>query len=219
MKPFSLCCVSALICSAAVASAQTITEATRTFSVNATIDDPADPPMLFTQVITDSAILSLTKVEVGLHLVGTPADNGFASDMFVSLNLDLSPTSVLLNRVGISGSNPVGFFYDGWNVTFADDASNGDVHTVDPGSGVLTGTYQPDGRTNPTDTARTSLLNVFNGRPGNGEWRLAIADLAPSGQMQLVSWSITLSGTVIPEPSAIALLTIGGLAFFVRRKR
>ena len=208
-----------LVIFAADASAQVITETTRTYTANTAITDPSDPPMLFTALINDSSILSLTKVEIGLHLIGTPADNGFASDMFVSLNLDLSPTAVLLNRVGMSDSNPVGFFYDGWNVTFSDTASNGDIHVVDPGSGVLTGTYQPDGRTHATDTMRSSLLDVFNGRPGNGEWRLAIGDLSESGQMTLVEWSITLTGTVIPEPSAFALCGLGAAAFGLRKLR
>ncbi len=204
----------ALAASATVASAEIITEPTRTFTVNTTIGDPADPPSLFLQTINDSAILSLTRVEVGLHLIGTPVGNGFASDMFVSLNQDFGPTSILLNRVGVSGSDPVGFFYDGWNVMFRDGAANGDVHVFDPGTGVLTGTYEPDGRTSPMDTLRTSLLDVFNGRAGNGDWRLAVGDLSAGGQMQLVDWSLTLQGeTVVPEPSSLSLIALAAIAW------
>ena len=202
--------------------ADIITEATRTFTVNQTIADPQDPPQLFLQTISDSAILSLTRVDIGLHLVGTPADNGFASDMFVSLNQNLSLTSILLNRVGISDSDPVGFFYDGWNVTFSFDGAGGDIHLANTGdgTGVLSGTYEPDGRVNPTDTLRPSLLDVFNGSAGNGDWRLAIGDLSPSGQMQLESWSLTLTGdNTVPEPSSFALLGLGGLGWLAWRNR
>lgn len=219
MKPIQSCLMAlALAASTRVASAEIITEPTRTFTVNMTINDPADPPSLFLQTISDSAILSLTRVEVGLRLAGTPADNGFASDMFVSLNQDFGPTSILLNRVGMSGSNPVGFFYDGWNVTFRDGAPNGDVHLFDPGTGVLTGTYEPDGRISPLDTLRTGLLDVFNNRAGNGDWRLAIGDLSESGQMQLIEWSLTLHGeTVVPEPSGLSLMILAALAWSRKR--
>jgi hypothetical protein len=208
----------ALASSATMVSAEIITEPTRTFTVNLDIDDPADPPSVFLQTINDSAILSLTRVEVGLHLIGTPTDNGVASDMFVSLNKGFGPTSILLNQVGVSDSEPFGFFYDGWDVTFSDGAANGDIHTFDPGLGVLTGTYEPDGRTSPFDTIRTSLLDVFNGGTGNGDWRLAVGDLSAVGQMRLVDWSLTLEGeTVVPEPTSLSLLGLG--AFLLIKKR
>ncbi len=208
----------ALASSATLVSAEIITEPTRTFTVNVDIDDPADPPTVFLQTINDSAILSLTRVEVGLHLVGTFADNGFASDMFVSLNKGFGPTSILLNQVGVTDSEPFGFFYDGWDVTFSDGAANGDIHTFDFESGVLTGTYEPDGRTSSIDTVRTSLLDVFNGGTGNGDWRLAVGDLSEFGQMRLVDWSLTLEGeTVVPEPTSLSLLGLG--AFLLIKKR
>lgn len=209
----------ALVSSATIVSAEVITEPTRTFTVNMDIDDPADPPSVFLQTINDSAILSLTRVEVGLHLVGTPVGYGFASEMFVSLNKDFGPTSILLNQVGVSDSNPVGFSYDGWDVTFQDGAANGDIHTFDFESGVLTGTYEPDGRTSPLDTVRTSLLDVFNGGTGNGDWRLAVGDLSEFGQMRLVDWSLTLEGeTVVPEPTSLSLLGMGALVLMLKKR-
>lgn len=214
--------LAALISTTTLAQADTVTEPPRTFAVNQEISDPQDPPQVFLGTITDSAILSLTKVEVQLRLTGTPADNGFASDMFVSLNYDLGPTSILLNRVGITDDDSIGYFYDGWDVTFSDDAIGGDIHGVDTdtGLGILTGTYQPDGRINPTDAARPSLLDVFSGRAGNGDWRLAVGDLSPGGQMQLESWSITLTGvTTVPEPGSVALLGLGGLGWLIWRKQ
>ena len=47
-----------------------ITEATRTFTVGTDIADLQDPTVSFLQTITDSSIASLTRVEVGLNLVG-----------------------------------------------------------------------------------------------------------------------------------------------------
>lgn len=212
----------AVLSTTSLVRADVITEPTRTFTVNQDINDPQDPPQLFLETISDSAITSLTGVDIGLNLVGTPADNGFASDMYVSLNQNLSLTSILLNRVGITDSDSTGFFYDGWNVTFSFNGAGGDVHLADTGdgTGILTGTYEADGRTLPTDTARPSLLDVFNGSTGNGDWRLAVGDLSSGGQMKLESWSLTLTGeTAAPEPTSWALLCLGGLSWFAWRKQ
>lgn len=206
-----------------LAAADVITEATRTFNVNLDISDPQDPPQFFLETINDSAILSLTKVQVGLQLVGTPQnDNGFASDMYVALNLNLGTTSILLNRVGIITDGDIGYYYYGWDVTFSDDAAGGDIYGVDTsdGLGILSGDYEPDGRTSPTDISRPSLLSVFNGSAGNGDWRLLVGDLAEGGQMQLVSWSLILTGeTTIPEPSSVALFALCGLGVVAWKKR
>ncbi len=162
------------------ASAAIITEPTRTYTVGYDLSDLQDPPVSFLQTINDSTIFSLTDVVVGLHLVGNPTGDGFASDMFVSLLKSPvggpigggDPSAILLNRVGISSTDPVGFTFDGWDVAFQNGAAGGDVHLANPpgGTGVLTGTYQPDGRPgDPTlDPARMFLLDVFNTSAGNG---------------------------------------------------
>lgn len=195
-----------------VAQAGVITEVTRTYTVGYVLGDVEDPPLTFEQTVTDSTITSLTEVRVGLHLVGVNPGEGWASEMYVSLNQDLTRTAVLLNGVGITGADPVGLGYDGWNVTFRDGASVGDVHVVLPGTGVMVGEVEPDGRLDALDTARPSMLSVFLGGTGNGVWRLSVADLGFGGQMQLVSWSLTLSGeSQVPEASSVGGVLVLGL--------
>jgi hypothetical protein len=207
-----------------VAQAGVITEATRTYTVGYVLGDLVDPPMTFEQTVTDSTITSLTEVRVGLHLVGVNAGEGWASEMYVSLNQDLTRTAVLLNGVGITGTDPVGFGYDGWNTTFRDGAAAGDVHGVQPLLTVLQQEVEPDGRLDPTDADRPAVLGVFVGGTGNGVWRLSVADLGLGGQMQLVSWSLLLSGvSPIPETGVWVgsgvVLAAGWLWSLGRRRR
>ncbi len=217
--PFLLATV---LCTAASLQGGIITEPTRTFVVGSDIADLQNPPVNFLQTISDSSILSITQVQVGLNLVGRDG-GGFASEMFVSLNKDLSLTSILVNRVGVSATDSVGQSYDGWNVTLSDLAGS-DLHAAIQETGLLTGTYQPDGRTDPTSASRPELLNIFNGGTGNGDWRLSVGDLDLGGTMRLVSWSLTLTGDIaaVPEPSTLAAgLVVLGLmgATWWRRSR
>jgi MYXO-CTERM domain-containing protein len=92
---------------------------------------------------------------------------------------------------------------------------------------VLTGTFQPDGRTGPTDTLRPAMLSAFNGGAGNGDWRLNLGDLSAGGTMQLVSWSFTLTGedSVSPIPEAgtwaagLGLAALAGATWWRARRR
>lgn len=173
--------------------ASLITEPERIFNVNQDIADLQNPGATFLQTITDSSVLILTDVRVGLHLVGITDGAGFASEMFVSINKDLADTSILLNQVGVTAGDPVGASYDGWRVTFSDGAV-ADVHSTSLPSGILTGAWQPDGRADALGSDRPYLLNIFDGGTGNGDWRLSVADLQLGGQMRLESWSLVLSG-------------------------
>jgi hypothetical protein len=221
MKPLALSLIAVALTRTAATAQLAITESTRVFTVGADIADVQNPPVAFLQTVSDSAIVSLTHVEVGLRLVGTSPGSGFASEMFVSLNKDLGQTSVLLNQVGVTSGDAVGQGYDGWNITFRDDAINGDVHGSILGSGTLSGIWAPDGRIDATSTSRPSLLSLFNTDAGNGAWRLVVADLAPGGTMRLESWSLTLAGyTAVPEPAAVSVLTgLGLLAVAGIRRR
>jgi hypothetical protein len=188
-----------------------ITEPTRTFTVGQAIANVQDPPRVFSQVIADSSITSLTEVRVSFRLVGDP--DGFASEMYVSLTKDLSLVSVLVNQVGVTDLNPLGFGYNGWDVTLSDLAGE-DIHTRSLVSGVLTGDFQPDGRVLGTDTSRPATLGVFLGRTGNGRWDLGVADLFDGGVMRLESWSLTLKGvSAVPESETGPALAVAGVAF------
>lgn len=224
MKPLTLC--AALCGTAFVAHAVIVTEPTRTYAVGYNLADVVNPGAFFQQTITDSAIVSLTDVRVGLHLVGRGV-GGFAGELVVSLNKDLSVTSLLLNRVGVSAGNSFGFGYDGWNVTLADGGAGGDIHEASLVSGILTGEFAPDGRTSPASALRPALLGVFNGGTGNGDWYLSVADVAAGGTMRLESWSLTLTGDngapAVPEagPWAAGLVLaalVGGNRLWSRRR-
>jgi hypothetical protein len=225
MKHLSSSLLAVAVATTAATAQSLITESARTFTVGSDIADVQNPPAAFLQTVNDSAIVSLTRVEVGLHLVGTSSGAGFASEMFVSLNQNLGQTAVLLNQVGVTSGDPVGQGYDGWNVTFRDDAVNGDVHAATLASGTLTGIWAPDARSAATDpgTSRPLTLSLFNNGTGNGDWRLLVGDLTPGGTMRLQSWSLTFTGyTAVPEPGAYALLTGLGLlavAGWLRRGR
>lgn len=176
-----------------------VVEATRTFTVGKTLSDLQDPPLTVSATIMDSPIKILTEVKVGLHLVGAPAGRGFASEIYVSLNKDLEVASILLNQVGLRDNDPVGFGYDGWQVTFSDSAAS-DVHLQDIGTGVMTGEIQPDGRLKPEDLLRPAMLSALTGGVANGQWHLSVADLDFGGSMRLESWSLTLSGLTNRPP-------------------
>jgi hypothetical protein len=204
--------LAALLSGAFAANAALITEPTRSFAVGSDIADIQNPPLSFLQSVTDSAIVSLTRVDVGLHLVGTAPGLGFASEMYVALHKDLDRTSILLNRVGVSSTDLTGAGYDGWDVTFSDSALR-DIHLAALDSGVLDGAWAPDGRSNPAGSIRSQMLSNFVGGSGNGDWRLAIADLEQGGTMRLESWSLSLSGytSAVPEPST-AFAGFGAIA-------
>lgn len=162
--------------------------------------------MVFKHSISDSAIYSLNKVEVGLHLAGDPVGSGWASEMFVGINKDLTTSATILNQPGVTTADLLGAGYNGWNVTFSDTGLNGDIQTYlgNYGGPTLTGEWRP-----------AEALSIFGGAAANGDWLLSVADLNLGGTMRLESWSLTFVGvtTSVPETdSTVLLLGIGLLA-------
>ncbi len=206
-------------------NAAVITES-YTFNVGSTAGDIPDPgSATFSQLISASQIVQLTEVRVSLDLKGTSAAPGWAGDMFVSLNRDLgTQTAVLLNQVGVTGVDSLGFGYNGWNVVFKDSAANGDVHLGQPTAPatILTGSWQPDGRLSPSGSSRTALLDVFNSAAANSTWYLHVADLSSSGTMTLNSWTLSFTGDTsssVPEPQHFAAFAGASLLGFALVRR
>ncbi len=198
----------------------TVSETYGPFTPGTAIADNQAVATSFLASVSSSAIDSLSDVSLLFELRGTPADGGFANDMFASLLRSplggpvgpSDPAAVLLNRVG--------GFYDGWNIRLS-GAGAGNVRDAVLSSGVLSGLFQPD---NPAGAA---TFDVFDGLSGNGDWRFNVADLAQFGQMELVSWSLTLTGesslTAVPEASTWAAglglaALVGGGCWRARRR-
>lgn len=123
--------------------------------------------------------------------VSLTVSNGFNGDLYAWISHGTG-VAVLLNRVGVSSSNAVGyadagFGLDGQQNRFTlDDQAAQDVHFYhDVDSSLnpvrqLTGIWQPDGRSidpgssaGSFDTApRSNMLSAFNSMDPNGQWTL-----------------------------------------------
>lgn len=192
------------------------------YAVNSFIPDNDLNGFSDTQTFS-SVINNITDLRVNLSIQG-----GYNGDLYVYLTHGTG-FSVLLNRVGVTGSDPFGYGDAGFNVTF-DDTASSDIHTyqltLDPMGGVLNGIWQPDGReTHPLsvlDTdARTAFLSSFAGLDPNGEWTLFLADVSPVGSSKLISWGIEVTGSSnVPDAGQTSLLlclSVGLLILAVRR--
>ena len=183
----------------------TLLTATVTDSVNLRIPD-GSPLGLVSSVDVSTPMERVTDVNVSLVVTG-----GFNGDLQAYLVHD-SGHAILLNRAGKTLANPSGYSDAGYNVTFDDSATNGDIHTYrlalsgnpnTPLPGVLTGAWLPDARD--TDPAlvlntdpRSAFLSAFNGLNPNGRWTLFIADVDALYVSTLVSWGLQILGTNAP---------------------
>src|ERR1044071_1575068 len=182
------------------------TTTTTNFSVNAPIPD-ALPSGLASSKVVSTPIAYISGLKVSLKLTGT-----WNGDLYCYLTHS-SGYTVLLNRVGRRSASNLGYGDEGFDVTFDDSASNGDIpiyrrtlnsgNETTPISGVLTNVWAPDGRTaNPSavlDTsARNALLSSFNGLNPNGEWVLFVADMEAGDIFTLDSWGLEITGYTPP---------------------
>ncbi len=198
---------------------------------------PADgtgAPASDTRTIAGSSIASLTDVDVRVTLTNPVQGGAFNGDYYLSLQHG-SGFSVLLNRVGKTTGNTEGYGDNGFNVTFDDQAANGDVHTYRTRLGgpvdmaytlPLTGSWAPDGRAvSPLTVVEAdmpgSLLQVFNGAQANGGWTLQVIDFNTGGIASLLSWELVFTGELaaVPEPVAAATFTALALAALALARR
>ncbi|MFM1770323.1 MAG: hypothetical protein RJA22_2852 [Verrucomicrobiota bacterium] len=177
------------------------------FTVNATIPD-ANPNGVASTRIVSTPIGELTDLNVRLNISG-----GMNGDLYAYLVHD-SGISVLLNRVGRSVADPIGYADAGLNILL-DDQAAADVHTyrftlygneTTPLPGALSGTWQPDGRSaDPsgvvTTNDRSLFLTNFNGMNPNGSWTLFVADLSGLDTATLVDWGLEVYGTLGVSPT------------------
>lgn len=166
----------------------------------------------------------IESVEVRLTLTGNPL--AFNGDFFVSLQSANGGYAVLLNRVGRTTVEPLGYDHNGFDITFT--LSGSDVHlyqTFSPSydlDGRLTGTWSPDARNVDPDLvldtdARTANLDTFAGIDPNGTWTLFVADMNLNGAATLDGWGLNV--TVVPEPGTLVLLGLGGILMICRSRK
>jgi len=215
-----LCAAVVLGIGACIAVAQTTV--TNTFAnLNKVIPDGQPTGVSDTENLTFSGpgFAAISDLQVTLTIA-----NGFNGDFYAYLVHD-SGFVVLLNRVGRTADNSLGYSDAGMNVTFT--ASGNDIHNYQAFSPIfngdqLTGAWAPDGRyVDPqfvTDTdVPTSFLGSFNGTNPNGEWTLFLADLDFGDQGTLVNWGVIV--TAVPEPSTWTLLALGGFSLGMRLRQ
>jgi subtilisin-like proprotein convertase family protein len=173
-----------------------------------------------------SAIQTITGVQVDLNIAG-----GYDGDFYAYLTHGSTDFAVLLNRIGVNSGSTYGSFDSGMNITLSDSAS-ANIHDAPYTGGVLSGTFQPDGRnisplTAPAtleSTPSTAVLGSFNGSNPNGAWTLFIADCSPVGIGTLESWSLDVTGntatSTIPDSGATFVLfeLSAGLLVILKRR-
>jgi len=195
---------------------------TTTFSSGSSIPDGSLIGMADTRTLSGITFNNISDVDVRLTISGS-----WNGDLYGYLVHD-SGFTVLLNRVGRTGSSSFGYGDSGFSVTFNDQATRTvDFHLYQTASGYTPGDIQggsawkPDGRNiDPTSsgatfdsTTPTALLSSFNGLNPNGSWTLFLADVSGGATSTLVSWGLDITGTAaVAEPASIIE---GGLAALV----
>ncbi|TAK99473.1 MAG: PEP-CTERM sorting domain-containing protein [Verrucomicrobia bacterium] len=166
---------------------------------------------------------NISDVNVSVNLSG--GNNG---DLYAYL-VHSSGFAVLLNRVGRDGSSALGYGNAGMNVTFDDSAST-DIHFYG-GTGIPSGSYQPDARNvSPLSSgsvlagaSRSAWLSSFTNQSANGSWTLFVADVVGgNGAPTVTSWGLSLDLVPVPEASQWAMcgaMAVFGAGYFWRVRK
>ena len=213
-----------LALTATLLPAQTFTTNSYTLNPNVGIAD-GSPVGVMEQFNVSGASGVITNVQVQLDITG-----GFNGDLYAYLVGPQGQLAVLVNRPGITGSNPFGYGNGGFNITL--DSSSANIHGYGSGYttnglGQVTGVWGSDGRNiDPqslgsvfSGAATSANLGLFQDGNANGVWTFFIADLSPGGGTANLN-SIILTIMTVPEPQTWIIL--GGailLSGFINRLR
>jgi hypothetical protein len=181
-----------------------------------------------TETISQPGWSAIQNLTVSLNLTGYPAaGDGWNGDLYAYLVSSSGGFAVLLNRVGVTTGNSVGYGASGMDVTFSDAALQNIQNVPVP---AINGTYRPSGLnisplSSPATFAITSPstpLSSFDGVNMNGTWTLFIADVSPGDMEQVTSWGLDIAA--VPEPRSvveggIAALFLGVLIGLYRLKQ
>ena len=166
-------------------------------TVNTAIPD-GDLSVIGTQVTVSGQSGTIGDITIGLDISGS-----YNGDLYAYVEHD-NQIAILLNRVGTTTTDNLGYSDSGLNVIFQNGAPNIHTYQQNPGytGGTLTGTWGADGRAvspllvNGTEPV-TETLSSFLGADANGAWTLFVADANGGDLNNLVSWSVNVS--MVPE--------------------
>ena len=192
---------------------QTLTSSITNSAVNAIPD--GSPVGVMEQFTVSGISGSVSNLTVTLDITG-----GFNGDLYAYLVDPEGQLAVLLNRPGVTGTNPFGYGDEGMNITLDGLAVN-NIHDYGstPGYSLNGTTWAADGRNvNPQSaggilysTSTSANLSLFQNTDANGVWTFFIADLAGGGGSASLN-SVILSIMTVPEPQTWVLVG-SGLAF------
>jgi subtilisin-like proprotein convertase family protein len=143
------------------------------------------------KAITDNTTVESTLAVPGSFAVGDVNVTNFRiqhtydADLTVHLVSPSNSAVELFSDVGGSGDN-----FDG---TRFDDSAG---QSIVDGSAPFVGAYRPEG-----------VLATLNGQPGNGTWRLRVADNAGGDIGQVLGWSLEICSVPLTLPVAPSALT------------
>ncbi|HEX4265007.1 MAG TPA: MBG domain-containing protein [Verrucomicrobiae bacterium] len=201
MKTLKVIFLLVLLAVSTTALVQAQTTESFTFTTNRIVPDGSASGLSDLQTV-NSTIGNITALKVRLKVTGE-----FNGDLYGYLRHS-SGFTVLINRPGKTVANPFGYGDSGFDITFQDGASNGDLHSyhnlITPADGSpLTGTWQPDGRNVDPDlvtdaSLRSTALTNFNGFNAAGDWTLYLVDTQSGGTNMVTEWGLDITGGAIP---------------------
>ena len=134
----------------------------------------------------------------------------WAGDISITLTHNAT-TATLVNRIGRNASGFGDSSDLGGDYTFDSESVNDIWAAAAATTGpVPAGTYYTSGA---NSAANNNALAVFNGMDAAGEWKIMITDHAGGDTGSFGGWTLD----IVPEPTSLSLLALGGLALIRRR--